>query len=178
MHAPVKPLRPAVLFRDVREEDLPLLFGLRRDLALQSLLLTVPDALDDQSLRGWIARRQQDPGGLFRAVEEVSTGQAVGYAQISQVHRRNGVGYAGIALVADVRGRGLGQATLAKLIRVSREELGLNKLLSEVRIDNFAALKYNLLLGFQIVGTLKSHFADSDGVRHDVLFLERLLDDV
>jgi len=178
MHAPVKPARPAVVFRDVRDDDLPLLFGLRRDLALQSLLLTVPDAIDDASLREWIARRQQDPGGMFRVVEEVSTGQAIGYAQISQVHRRNRVGYAGIALVAEVRGRGLGQATLAKLIRVSREELGLVKLLSEVRIDNFAALRYNLLLGFRIVGTLRTHFTDSEGVQYDVLFLERLLDDV
>jgi RimJ/RimL family protein N-acetyltransferase len=177
MHAPVRPVRPAVVFRDVREEDLPLLFGLRRDLALQALLLTVPDALDDASLRGWIARRQQDPGGMFRAVEEVATGEAIGYAQISQVHRRNRVGYAGIALAAAVRGRGLGQATLATLIRLSRDELGLTKLLSEVRIDNFAALRYNLLLGFRIVGTLRNHFTDAEGVQHDVLFLERLLDD-
>lgn len=178
MHAPVKPAPPAVVFRDVREEDLPILFGLRRDIALQSLLLTVPEALDDAALRAWVARRQEDPGGMFRVVEEVSTGQAVGYAQISQVHRRNRVGYAGIALVADVRGRGLGQVTLAKLIRVSRDELGLIKLMSEVRADNFAALRYNLLLGFSVVGTLRKHFTDSRDVLHDVLLLERLLDDV
>lgn len=178
MHAPVTLSHPAVLFRDVREEDLPLLFGLRRDLALQSLLLTVPDALDDLALRGWIARRQQDPGGMFRVIEEVPAGQAIGYVQIGQVHRRNGVGYAGVALSSAFRGRGLGQATLARLMRVSREELGLGKLLMEVRIDNFAGLKYPLVLGFQIVGTLRSHFTDGDGVRHDVVLLERLLDDV
>lgn len=177
MHAPVKLDRPRVAFRDVREDDLPMLFGLRRDLDLQSLLLTVPDALDDDALRAWVQRRQADPGGLFRIVEDASCGEAIGYVQISQVHRRNRSGYAGVSLAENARGRGLGQATLGKLIETSRDELGLIKLLSEVRIDNFAALRYNLLLGFQIVGTLRQHFTDGNGTRHDVLFLERLLDD-
>lgn len=179
MHAQLtpSPQSPGVIFRDVREEDLPLLFELRRDLPLQSLLLTVPDALDDASLRAWVDRRQKDPGGMFRIIEDASCSEAIGYTQVSQVHRRNRTGYAGVSLAAAARGRGLGQATLRKLIEVARDELGLTKLLSEVRIDNFAALRYNLLIGFRIVGTLRSHFTDGDGTRHDVLLLERLLDE-
>lgn len=176
MHKPLERTKPNAVFREVRDEDFALLFSLRRDLALQALLLTVPDALDDESLEAWIRRRQQDPGGLFRMVEDGSCGEAIGFVQISQVHRRNRTGYAGVCLAAQARGRGLGQATLRKLIDTSREELGLLKLLSEVRVDNFPALRYNLLLGFRVVGTLNGHFMDGGGVRHDVLFLERALD--
>jgi RimJ/RimL family protein N-acetyltransferase len=176
MHAPVTLSHPRVVFRDVRDDDLPMLFALRRDLALQALLLTVPDATDDASLRSWIERRQNEAGGMFRVVEDAQNGDAIGYVQISNVHRRNRVGYAGVCLAASARGRGLGQATLAKLIEVSRDELGLVKLLSEVRTDNFTALRYNLLLGFTIVGTLRKHFVDDSGTAHDVLMLERLLD--
>lgn len=177
MHKPMKPDASRVVFRDVRDEDLPLLFALRRDAALQSLLLTVPDGLDDASLRAWVARRQQDPGGMFCVIEEVSTGEVIGYAQVSQVHRRNRSGYPGIALAEQARGRGLGQATLRRLIDTSRDELGLFKLTPEVRIDNYAAIRYHLILGARVVGTLQAHFADPEGSRHDVLLLEHLLDD-
>ena len=176
MQKPIAPNKPSVTFCEVHEEDLALLFSLRRDPALQTLLLTVPDALDDASLKGWVARRQQEPGGLFRIVRDASCGDAIGFVQISQVHRRNRIGYLGLCIATDARGRGLGQATLRTLIETSRTELGLFKLLSEVRVDNFPALRCHLSLGFHIVGTLKAHFLDSEGVRHDVLFLERLLD--
>lgn len=176
MHAPVTKSRPAVAFRDVREDDLPMLFGLRRNLGVQSLLLTVPELLDDASLKSWIERRQMEPGGMFKIVEDVSRGEAIGYVQISQVHRRNRIGYEGLCLAETARGRGLGQATLGKLIATSRDELRLIKLFSEVRADNFVALRCHLLQGFKMVGTLRKHFADNAGVRHDVFFLERLLD--
>ncbi len=164
-----------VTFREVRDEDLPLLFELRRDLPLQSLLLTVPDALDDASLRAWVARRREDPGGMFRMIVDTAAGEAIGYTQVSQVHRKNRTGYGGISLAGKARGRGLGQATLRELVRVAREELGLIKLLSEVRVDNFAALRLNLSVGYRVVGTLEAHFTDSLGDTHDVLLLERKL---
>jgi RimJ/RimL family protein N-acetyltransferase len=172
----MKPRNPAVAFRDVREDDLPMLFGLRRDLPLQSLLLTVPDGLDDATLRSWVERRRSDPGGMFRIIVDASCGEAVGYTQVSAVHRKNRTGYGGISLAANARGRGLGQATLRELVRVASSELGLIKLLSEVRVDNFAALRLNLSVGYRIVGTVEKHFTDSEGQAHDVLLLERLLD--
>lgn len=174
MQEPVTRIRPNVRFREVREEDLPLLFAFRRDTALQSLLLTVPDAVDDAALHGWVARRKAEPG-LFRMVEDVATDDVVGFVQVGQVHHRNRTGYLGVSLAENARGRGLGQATLRRLLEVSRDELGLRKGMSEVRADNFPALRYNLQLGFQIVGTLKSHFTDADGVSHNVFLLEHML---
>lgn len=100
----------------------------------------------------------------------------IGFVQVGQVHHRNRTGYLGVSLAENARGRGLGKATLRKLLAVSRDELGLRKGLSEVRIDNFPALRYNLQGGFRIVGTLSSHFIDGTGVAHDVLFLEHMLD--
>lgn len=176
MQGPVTRAGPYVTFREVREEDLPLLFALRRDLALQSLLLTVPDALDDAALHAWVARRTAEPGGMFRMAVDAANGDAIGFVQVAQVHHRNRTGYEGLALATDMRRRGLGQATLGKIIDTACEELGLLKLLSEVRADNFVALRAHLAVGFKIVGTLKSHFIDGDGTAYDVLLLEHMLD--
>lgn len=176
MQKPLKPEPPRVAFREVCDDDLPVIFALRRDLLLQSFLLTVPDALDDASLHAWLDRRKKDPGGLFRAVED-EHGEIIGYAQISRVHRRNRSGYPGIALAENARGRGLGQATYRRLIRAARDELGLIKLLSEVRADNFAAMRYNILVGFRMIGTLRDDYTDGEGKRYDVLLFELMLDE-
>ncbi|MET1756955.1 GNAT family protein [Novosphingobium sp. RD2P27] len=178
MQEKVKHVPPSVLIREACGDDLPLLFALRCNLALQSLLLTVPDALDDAALQTWIARRQGEPGGLFRMVEDAVSGEAVGFVQVAQVHRRNRNGYLGISLTENARGRGLGQAALRELLHVSRHELGLHKGLVEVRVDNVAALHAHLQVGFRIIGTLSSHFIDATGAAHDVLLLEHMLEGV
>lgn len=176
MQEPVTRPRPTVRFREVGDDDLALLFAFRRDLALQSLLLTVPDALDDAALHAWVARRKAEPGGLFRMVEDAGAGDTVGFVQVGQVHRRNRSGYLGVSLAENARGRGLGQATLRHLLDVSRDELGLHKALSEVRVDNYPALVYNLKVGFRIVGTIHAHYIDAAGRAHDVFLLEHMLD--
>lgn len=158
--------------------DLPLLFALRRDRELQSLLLTVPDGTTDADLRAWVERRKSQPGEAFLAIEDVARRKAVGYVQVTQVHRKNATGYGGIVLAADARGQGLGRLALQQLLAFSRTQLGLRKLLAEIRPDNLPSLKLHLALGYRTVGTLERHFADADGRQHDVVLLERLLDEV
>lgn len=174
------PDQPAetIRLRDPRDDDLPLLFAFRRDTALQSLLMTVPDATDDAALHGWVARRRAEPGGLFRMIEEASSGEAIGFVQIGQVHHRNRTGYLGILLAESARGRGLGQAALLRLLAVTRDELGLRKCLSEIRVDNFPSLRTHLQAGFRVVGTLSRHFTDAAGVSHDAFLLEHMLEQV
>ncbi|GGF49433.1 UDP-4-amino-4,6-dideoxy-N-acetyl-beta-L-altrosamine N-acetyltransferase [Azorhizobium oxalatiphilum] len=163
-----------VILREVRGEDFATLAEMRRDREMQSLLLTVPEATDDAAVRGWIERRCAEAGGGFRVIADAATDAAVGYAQVSQVHRRNRVGYGGIALARSARGRGFGRASLWLLVDYAGRELGLTKMLSEIRADNEAALKMNYAVGFRPVGLIDQHFRDVDAT-YDVVLLQRHL---
>jgi RimJ/RimL family protein N-acetyltransferase len=164
--------------RSVDAGDFPLLFALRRDRELQSLLLTVPDGTTDDDLEAWVDRRKSQPGEAFLVIEDGASRRAVGYVQVSQVHRKNGTGYGGIVLAAHARGRGLGQSALRQLMSFSRIQLGLRKLLAEIRVDNHPSMKLHLGLGYRIVGTMEKHFVDAEGHQHDVALLEHVLSEV
>lgn len=166
-----------VILREVAPEDFSALAAMRRDVEMQSWLLTLPEAVDDDAIRAWIERRCNDPGGGFRVIADAHTSQAVGYAQIGLVHLRNRCGYGGIALAREARGRGFGRASLWLLVDYAARELGLAKIQSEIRADNEAALKMNYAVGFRPVGTMHAHFRDVDAT-YDVVLLERLLTDV
>jgi RimJ/RimL family protein N-acetyltransferase len=167
-----------MVFRDIHKDDLPLLFQLRRNPQLQALLLTAPDALDDASLHSWVKRRQDEVGGMFRIIEDLTHGGMIGYTQITQVHQKNRIGYGGIVLVESVRGRGLGRAVLQQLLQFGRVELGLRKLLAEIRSDNSLSVRLHVSLGYRVIGTLEKHFIDATGQSHDVLLFERHLGEV
>lgn len=161
-----------ISFRGPVDSDFPVLAEIRRDAEMQGLLMAIPDATDDAAVRGWIERRSQDADGAFRIIAETETNAALGYLQISQVHRRNRVGYGGIAISKRARFPGLGQAAMRYLIQLADEELGLAKLMAEIRIDNFPAIQLNLAAGYRIIGTLEDHFRSLERT-YDALLLER-----
>jgi RimJ/RimL family protein N-acetyltransferase len=171
------PHQASVRLRPVADGDRPLLSSLRRDSALQSLLLTVPDATDDAALGAWIERRRTEMGGAFLIIEDQARGKAAGYAQITQVHRRNATGYSGIVLAEEARGLGLGRAALAELVLHASRVLGLRKLMAEIDIDNAASIGLHLSLGYREVGLLEAHFTDANGMTRDVMLFERRLED-
>ena len=169
--------RASIRLRPVADGDRPLLFSLRRDSALQSLLLTVPDATDDAALDAWIERRRNEKGGAFLIIEDQASGRSAGYVQITQVHRRNATGYGGIVLAEGARGLGLGRAALTELGLHACQALGLRKLMAEIDVDNSASIRLHLSLGYREVGILKAHFTDADGLTRDVALFERRLEE-
>lgn len=170
-----RPRAARVNLREVREGDFAFLVALRRDSALQAQLLTVPDSVEPAALMSWIERRRAEPGGAFLVVEDAATGEARGYVQITNVHRKNGTAYGGIVLAADARGQGYGREALAALLEFAKTELGLRKLLAEIRKDNIASTHLHLALGYREAGLLERHFVDMQGEPHDVVLVERLL---
>jgi RimJ/RimL family protein N-acetyltransferase len=162
-------------FRDYREDDFSVMAEIRRDRYMQAMLLAIPQRTDDEAVREWIGRRRDEPGGLFRVVADPVTDRALGYIQIAQVHNRNRIGYGGMAVLPGAHGRGIGRQAIAMIVRLGREELGLRKLMSEIRVDNFAAIKLNLAAGYRLVGTISKQFVDAQGNEHDVLLVEKHL---
>ena len=165
-----------MIFRPPTEGDFRALADMRRDVSMQAMLMAIPEATDDDAVRQWIDRRTREPGGLFRVIADGDAGDAVGFIQVSQVNRRNRNGYGAVAVSARARRPGVGQIAMRELMRAACCDLGLRKLLAEIRIDNFAAIQMNLMAGYRIVGTLAAHFIDAAGGAHDVLLLERRLD--
>ncbi|MDP2122614.1 MAG: GNAT family protein [Hoeflea sp.] len=168
------PERVAVI-RSYEDADFDMLAEIRRDPLMNAMLLTVVERTDDAAVREWIERRQTEPGGLFRIVADRHTGTGVGFIQIGQVHRKNGVGYGGLAVTPRFHGHGYGRAAITALVRLGRDELGLRKLMAEIRSDNIASIELHLAAGYRAIGVFSQHFLDATGSAHDVLLVEQLL---
>lgn len=166
---------PTIRLRAHRDEDFPVLAGLRRDREVQHMLLSYPamEPPSDERIRDWLASRSADPKGAFLIVVGEDD-RALGFVQIAEVHQRGGFAKLGIALVADARGQGVGGQALALLLEHARTALGLRKLLLDVRCDLAAAIHLYAKMGFREVGILRAHYDDGQR-RHDVILMERLL---
>jgi RimJ/RimL family protein N-acetyltransferase len=162
-----------VCLRELRPSDIAVLRGLRLDFSLQHLLLAHPAGSSCSDVDAWIARRQVEEGGLFRIVA-TSAGDALGFAQIARVHWIDRYGYAGICLAPSARGRGIGKAAIGSLLSIAQIEIGLRKLLLEVRGDNSKALTLYGRAGFRVVGTMAAHYFDGRDY-HDVVLMEQSL---
>ena len=72
--------------------------------------------------------------------------------------------------------RGVGRAALSAAEVVAKNELGLFKLLLQVRSDNSRAITLYERAGWRFVGRLVAHYYDGRE-RHDVLVYEKVLVD-
>lgn len=168
------PNRPEPPFRPARAGDAAALAGLRADRDLQHLLMANPDAGPPADpvaeAQAWIARREG--AGWFRVIDE---GQgAAGFVQVSDIHRKNRFGALGIAVAQEARGRGLGARVLAAAETAAVTELGLRKLILQVRADNAPAIALYDRAGWQRAGLLRAHYDDGIAL-HDVLVFEKAL---
>jgi L-amino acid N-acyltransferase YncA len=101
-------------------------------------------------------------------------GRIVGWAALSPVSRR--AAYAGVAEVSIYverasRGRGIGRALLAALVRAS-EDAGFWTLQAGIMAVNAPSLALHAACGFRRVG-VRERIGKLDGVWHDVVLMER-----
>lgn len=165
----------AIVFRPPIAIDFAPLAEIRRDRHMQAMLMAIPGRTDDAAVAEWIERRLHEPNGMFRVIAPGQEQEAVGFIQISQVHVRNRCGYGAVAVSGRSGIPGASLLAMRELMRFARDELGLAKLLAEIRADNIAAIRMNLRMGYKAVGTLEKHFLDHEDKRHDVLLLEKML---
>ncbi|MEX1246156.1 MAG: N-acetyltransferase family protein [Thermoanaerobaculia bacterium] len=98
----------------------------------------------------------------------------LGWAAVSPVSERcayGGVAEVSVYVAADARGRGVGQALLSELVRVS-EEAGIWTLQAGIFPENAASLSIHQRCGFRVVG-VRQKLGKLAGVWRDVALLER-----
>lgn len=172
---PDEPRGSSIVFRTPTAIDFAALAEIRRDRRMQAMLMAIPERTDDEAVAEWIERRIKEPNGMFRAIAPGDQQEAVGFIQIGQVHVRNRYGYGAVAVSGRCGIPGMALLAMRELMRFARDELGLAKLMAEIRADNVAAIRMNVRMGYKIIGTLEEHFLDHEYDRHDVLLLEKLL---
>ena len=164
----------AVVLRSMLPVDHGVLSALRADTITQHLLLAHPEAARND-VAAWLQRKQMDAGCHFAVVADSRNDQALGFVQVDAIHGHDRYGYVGVAIASEQRGKGFGRAAMVRLVQAARDELGLRKLLLNVRQDNNAALNLYRAVGFDVVGIMRRHYNDGYSC-HDVVLLERLLD--
>ena len=106
------------------------------------------------------------------------SGHIVAYAATSAYSERacyRGVAEFAVYVDRDHRTRGAGRLALTSLFEAAREA-GFWKLVSRIFPENTAARKLNQAVGVREIGVHRKH-ARLDGAWHDVIVVERLLDD-
>jgi len=155
--------------------DMQCLAAIRSDELLQHMLLANPcrhpreDPLAEA--QDWVERKKA--AGVFRIIAGPDD-VALGFVQVSDIHRKNRFGWFGIALLPEARGHGIGRHVLAEIEALTVREVGLRKLLLQVRSDNDAAISLYETSGWQKVGVLNSHY-DDGAVLYDVFIFEKIL---
>ena len=166
------PAAPDPLLRPAAAGDAAALSVLRADRLLQHLLMANPDPVPPTDpvaeAQAWIDRRTV--AGFFRVID--SGNGAEGFVQISDIHHKNRLGWLGIALLPGARGMGLGARALAAAEQAATTELGLRKLLLQVRADNATALALYDRSGWRRAGLLTAQYDDGAAL-HDAVICEK-----
>ena len=170
--SPDQPAPRELRLRPLIASDRSHLEKLLRDRPLQHLLLAYPPGASSADVDGWMERRIGGGDLVCFAIAD-DENRFCGFAQISGWHRRGRLGWLGIALVPERRAQGLGKRALKALIEAAGRDLGLRKLLLEVRADNAAAINLYRGMGFRTVGEFREHYFDGADY-HDVLVMERM----
>lgn len=130
-----------VCIRAVEETDLGLLHRWANDAELWSLLggWHFPSSL--AVTRSWFERLQSDTANQRFVIETRDTGTSIGTANLVSIDWKNRNASHGIALgTSDVRRKGYGQDTVMAIMRYAFDELGLERLDTDIIEYNKASI--------------------------------------
>lgn len=164
----------AISLRAAGPQDHGALQCLRADTETRHSLLSHPEHENGETISDWLERRAK--AGRVWVIAAGENDDCLGFVQISGVHGIDLYAYFGIALLPEYRGQGIAKNALLQFIEIASSELGLRKLILDVRADNAPAIGLYHGLGFRTVGTLEAHYDDGNRL-YDVVTMERRLAD-
>lgn len=164
-----------VVLRSPEKRDFPALQALRNDVDLQLALMALPRANTPSRVEAWLARRLEDPTGLFFIVGLRPSGRFAGFVQLTAMHPVHGTATLGIALAEQARGRGVASEALTLVLRHARAVFRIRKVVLEVVATNRRAIAFYRKEGWRDVGVFREHVWQNGGFR-DVVMMEKLLE--
>ena len=164
----------AITLRETREMDLPVLAGIRNDVALQLALMATPRPNTVERVEDWIKRRASDPAGVFFVVAFGEELQPIGFVQLVNIDAVHQHADLGICVLPEHQGGGRALEALQLLEKYASSTLGLRKIVLRVLALNSRAIAFYEKSGYRQVGVLHAHHFQA-GEFHDVLLMEKLL---
>lgn len=153
------PELPTVLLRTRTDDDLDVLFDIAADLnTWEERNPWAPGPLTRENFNARLARAADSdvPGAHVSFVVEVD-GTAVGSASLFEFDSFARHAEAGISLVADARGRGVGTAAIAQLVEFGFVRRNLRRIHLQAIASNTAAIRAYEKAGFVIEGRQRQH---------------------
>jgi len=167
-----------VKLRGFKQEDAIKLVELRDDFEAIQSFLGSPFPVNLQSESEWISNMY--PAGLkkniYLAIEEITTGNFVGYCVARNIDYINRNSSYGIIFHKDARGKGLFKDVNILFYSYLFNEINLHKIYAYVVVGNDRALNTYLKLGFKIEGEMKEQYFQK-GKYIDVHFVSLLAKD-
>lgn len=150
---------PTVLLRPRTDDDLDVLFSIAADLDTweeRSPWAPAPMTRKRFEARLAHATESDEPEGPVAFVVDVE-GTAVGAASLFEFDTFARHAEAGISLVPDARGRGIGTAAIAQLIEFGFMRRNLRRIHLQAIASNLGALRAYEKAGFAVEGRLRQH---------------------
>ncbi len=146
-----------MLIREVRIEDAPSLIKCIDEISREGMyFLKDKYSVDEDEERARIENHIRR-GDVFLVAEE--NGVVVGFVIIrrGKYSKNRHVGYLGIGVRKDYRGKGIGKSLMREAERIARQR-GFEKICLEVFSSNRRAIKFYKKLGYKIEGKRKKQY--------------------
>lgn len=137
------------------------LLFLRRDISQPKVIAAWMQAIAEGRLHSLVVRDTNNPGGALLGCS------AIVVDNLSWSHH---VGELRVLVAPDWRGKGLGRVLIQQCFAQALE-LGLDKLVAQMTVDQVAAIAVFEELGFRAEALLRDHVKDRDGNLHDLALL-------
>jgi len=166
-----------VRIRDYIDSDLKTLAAIRNDIKLQKQLKVAdPKPQSTEEVVSWIKRRSTEENSIFKTIADIKNDHCLGFMQLVDIDKTNMYGYLGIAIASKWQGEGYGGLAIKLFCGQLVNKGSIKKVMLSVLETNIRAIDLYKKLGFEQCGLYKKHFLQ-DGIRKNVLIMEKMLED-
>ena len=147
-----------ITFREPQMSDLKSSLEMINSLVDEKAYITVQKKLNLKQEREYLKQvlKEKEEGTRVDLILDIN-GEVCGSARISLIDKstRGHVGELGISLLKDIRGRGLGEKLLRKILDKARKELKVKIVTLYAYSKNKVAINLYKKVGFKKLGTIK-----------------------
>lgn len=162
-----------ISIRPYKQQDFQVLFEIRNDPEIQTLLLTHHKPNSKDEVLDWIQKKSDSINGVFFVIADKDD-NALGFVQAKEIDRISLNCYAGLALHPKHQRKGIFPTAFSLLEQYLKDTFALRKVIVEILEGNYPSIKSFLRIGYKKAGILSKQYYH-DGVLSDVLILEKFL---